>query len=173
MSLFKKLAIGAAIGATAWFGGPAAVGAVKAATAGELAVGGLVAGGVASQMKAAQMPAKQASFQRKAQKQQTAIEIEKNKKTALQSIRQARIQSAAIAQGAFNSGATGSGEAGAMGSIKSQLSGALGFQSMESQAAKNTTSFMADASKAGSKAGTFEAAGNTFFNLANFYAPKV
>lgn len=121
-----------------------------------------------SQIMAANEAREAAQQQRKAQKVETAIQMEQNKKNAIQAMREARIRSAMVQQSAVSTGATGSGQAGAMGSIRSQAGAAIGFQGMQQQAALNQSQFLANASRAQSKAGTFAAAGDIFGNLANF-----
>ena len=92
-------------------------------------------GSVGSQVMAAKEAKDAAKEQRRAQKVETAIQMEQNRKSAVQAIREARIRSAMVQQSATNTGAMGSGQAGAIGSIQSQAGAALGFQGMQQQAA--------------------------------------
>lgn len=131
--------------------------------AGVLAAGQMIAGGL--QYKAQKEGLK---AQRDAQKQQTAIEVEKNKVAARNVIREARIRRAAIVASSVNTGSRGSGEAGATGSIGSMAGAALGFQGMQSQAAMNTTRMLGDASRAEGRAAGFNALGNAFASANQF-----
>jgi hypothetical protein len=130
-------------------------------------VGSLVAS-TGSQIMAANEAKQAAQQQRKAQKVETAIQMEQNKKNAVQAMREARIRSAMVQQSAMNTGATGSGQAGTMGSIRSQAGAAIGFQGMQQQAALNQSQFLANASRAQSRAGQFGAAADLFGQLASF-----
>lgn len=121
-----------------------------------------------SQIMAAKEAREAAQQQRKAQKVETAIQMEQNKKNAIQAMREARIRSAMVQQSAVSSGAMGSGQAGAMGSIRSQAGAAIGFQGMQQQAALNQSQFLANASRAQSRADQFGAAADIFGNLASF-----
>ena len=131
-------------------------------------IGALVGAQVGSQVLAAKEAREAAQQQRKAQKVETAIQMEQNKKNAVQAMREARIRSAMVQQSAVSSGAMGSGQAGAMGSIRSQAGAAIGFQGMQQQAALNQSQFLANASRAQSRAGTYGAAADIFGNLASF-----
>ena len=73
-----------------------------------------------------------------------------------------------VQQSAQNVGAMGTGAMGAMGSIGSQTASSIGFQGMQQQAALNQSQFLANASRAQSRAGQFGAAADIFGNLANF-----
>lgn len=132
-----------------------------------LIVGSLVAS-AASGVMASKEASSAAKEQRKAQKAETAIQIEQNKKAAIQGMREARIRSAMVQQSAANTGAKGSGESGALGSIASQAGAAIGFQGMQQQAAMNQSQFMANASRAQSRAGNWGAASDLFGTAANF-----
>lgn len=131
-------------------------------------IGALVGAQVGSQVLAAKEAKQAAQEQRRAQKVETAIQMEQNKKNAVQAMREARIRSAMVQQSAVSSGAMGSGQAGAMGSIRSQAGAAIGFQGMQQQAALNQSQFLANASRAQSRAGQFGAAADIFGNLASF-----
>jgi len=123
---------------------------------------------VGSQILAANEAKQAANQQRKAQKVETAIQIEQNKKNAVQAMRESRIRSAMVQQSAASTGARGSGESGALGSIASQAGAAIGFQGMQQQAALNQSQFLANASRAQSRAGQFGAASDIFGQLASF-----
>lgn len=116
---------------------------------------------------------KAAKEQRKAQKLQTAIEAEQNRKAAVQTLRESRIKAAMIAQSAQNTGALGSGEEGALGSIQSQTASSIGFQRQKTSAAEGQTYLLGRASRAQSQAGMFQAGGNVFDKLYQVYKPKI
>ena len=141
---------------------------LTAMTVGEKIVAGLVGLQTGSQVLAAKEAKQAAQEQRRAQKVETAIQMEQNKKNAVQAMREARIRSAMVQQSAVSTGAQGSGQAGAMGSIRSQAGAAIGFQGMQQQAALNQSQFLANASRAQSRAGQFGAASDIFGNLASF-----
>ena len=131
-------------------------------------VAALIGLNVGSQIMAAREAKDAAKEQRRAQKVENAIQMEQNRKSAVQAIREARIRSAMVQQSATNTGAMGSGQAGAIGSIQSQAGAALGFQGMQRQGALNQSQFLANASRAQGRAGQFGAAANLFGNLATF-----
>lgn len=115
-----------------------------------------------------------AQEQKKAQRQQTAIETERNKVNVRQAMRQARIQAAAVRASAVNTGAAGSsGEFGAVGSIGSQLAGNIGFQNMNAQAARNTSRSLQRSADNQSKQAAWGEASKLFGTGANFFQPKV
>lgn len=106
--------------------------------------------------------------QRRAQRATTAMEAERNKKAAIQTLRQARIQRAAMQVQAENSGAKGSGVAGAVGSIASQAGASIGFQNMQAQGAKNVSLFLDRGARSESKAATFGSAKGTFSDIFSY-----
>lgn len=127
------------------------------------AVGQLVTGvGAGMQQKQA------VQDQRRAQRQQTAMEVERNKKAAIQTIREARIRRAMIEASAVNTGARGSGEQGSIASIQSQAGASVGFQRQQAQNAVNITNFLDRSASSQSKAATYGAASNQFSNLFAF-----
>lgn len=133
-----------------------------------IAAGVLAAASVASGAMAAKEQKEAVKYQKKAQRQQTGIEVEKNRRAAVMAMREARIRSAVIAQTAQNAGAKGSGQAGAQGSISSQAGSAVGFQRVQQQAAINTSNFLAEASRAQGKALGWGAAQEGFATASSF-----
>lgn len=79
--------------------------------------------------------------QKKAQRAETAMQLEENKRAARQVRREQRIKAAAIEQAAQNTGAKGSGLEGAVGSIGSQAASNIGFQGVRSGAAQAISNF--------------------------------
>lgn len=134
----------------------------------EAAIIGSIVGQVGSGIMAAREAKQAAQEQRRAQRVETAIQMEQNRKSAIQAIREARIRSAMVQQSAVTTGAQGSGQAGAMGSIASQAGSAIGFQGMQQQAAMNQSQFLARASRAQSRAGQFGAASDIFGQFAGY-----
>jgi hypothetical protein len=131
--------------------------------AGILAAASAVAGGV--QAKQQQQAIKD---EKKARRQQTGIQMEENRRNAVNTMREARIKAATIAAAAQNTGATGSGESGAIGSIRSQAGASIGFQNMQKQANLNTSQFLADSSRAQGKAAAWGAASQAFGQASSF-----
>jgi len=135
---------------------------------------GLAAASVATSVVGAVQGKQAAQEQKKAQRQQTAIETERNKVNVRQAMRQARIQAAAVRASAVNTGAAGSsGEFGAVGSIGSQLAGNIGFQNMNAQAARNTSRSLQRSADNQSKQAAWGEASKLFGTGANFFQPKV
>lgn len=122
-----------------------------------LAIGSAVSGiaGGLQQKEAAKQ-------QKRAQRQQTAIQIEQNKKEAIQTLRRSRILRAQTQMLASNTDAIGSGSAGSYASNITQTGVSLGGQKVESQAAMNTSDFLAKASQAQGKADAWGAAQSMF-----------
>ena len=96
------------------------------------------AASVGSSAMSAKAQHEAAQQQKDANRAQTAMEIERNKKEARQTLRQQRITAAMIAVQSQNAGGKGSsGEAGAMGSVATQGATAQGWQGSRAQHAQN------------------------------------
>lgn len=134
----------------------------------------LAVASVASSVLGAMQGKGAAQEQKRAQRQQTAIETERNKVNVRQAMRQARIQAAAVRASAVNTGtAGGSGEAGAVGSISSQVAGNIGFQNMNAQASRNTSRNLQRSADNQSKQAAWGEASKLFGTGSNFFAPKI
>ncbi len=131
--------------------------------AGALLAASVVSGGV--QAKQQQQAIKD---EKKARRQQTGIQIEENRRNAINTMREARIKAATVAMAAQNTGSKGSGASGAIGSIGSQAAASIGFQNMQKQANLNTSQFLADSSRAQGKAAAWGAASQAFGQASTF-----
>jgi hypothetical protein len=132
-----------------------------------LAAASAVSGGV--QAKQQQQAIKD---EKKARRQQTGIQLEENRRTAINTMREARIKSATIQAMAQNTGAKGTGELGSIASIKSQESSSIGFQNMQKQANLNTSQFLADSARAQGKGLAWGAASQAFGQASNIFLSK-
>lgn len=80
--------------------------------------------------------------QKKAQRAETAMQMEENKRAVRQVRREQRIKAAAVEQASQNTGvAQSSGQIGAVGSIGSQAASNIGFQGVRSGAAQAISNF--------------------------------
>ncbi len=110
-----------------------------------------------------------AQDQKDANRAQTTMEIERNKKEARQTLRQQRIASAMIAVQSQNAGGKGSsGEAGAMGSGATQGATAQGWQGSLAQHAQNQSNLAQSIINKQDKAQMWGTASNIFATGANF-----
>lgn len=100
-----------------------------------------------------------AQDQKKAGRLEIAMQAEQNKKSAISSLREARIRRASIQALAENTGSKGSGEQGAVGSIGSMAGAAYGYQQMQAQNARNIGRLNQRSADSMSKANAFESAG--------------
>jgi hypothetical protein len=128
-----------------------------------------VGSGVASAME--QKDA--AREQKKAMRAETAMQQEQNRKSAMQTLREARIRSAMVAASAQNTGATGSGASGAMGSIRTMAGSSIGFQNMQAQTAKNISQFNQNAMNSQSRAATLGTASELFSKGTGFFSQGI
>lgn len=102
---------------------------------------------------------KQAKFQRKAAQAQRAQDNMKAARERREAIRNARIASATVSQGAANQGVSGSSAAlGGLGSISQQLNQGLSFLDGQNALADQAGNALTKANKAGVTAGAWASA---------------
>lgn len=104
---------------------------------------------------------KAAKAQEEAAEQQQAMTDLENRKERARAVREARIQRAAMVQGASDTGTTGtSALAGAKGAIGSQLGSAIGFSQMKQAFGHNIADAESEARKAENRAQTAQSIGS-------------